>query len=628
MTFKELLLGRRRATSESDEVRIDAVRGVPFLGLDAIASAAYGPEAALTILVPAGAAGLGYIGPVTATILILLVILYLSYRETIAAYPNGGGSYIVAKENLGTTAGLCAAAALILDYILNVAVGISAGVGALVSAVPSLHPHTLSLCLAILLLITLMNLRGVRESAVAFAIPTYAFIGTFGVVLALGLFKALQAGGHPTPVVPPAPLPAATAAAGLWVLLRSFASGCTAMTGVEAVSNGVPVFKEPSVVRAHRTLTAIVVVLGCCLAGIAFLARAYHVGAMDQERPGYQSVISALVAAIAGRGPFYYVTIGSLLAVLCLSANTSFADFPRLCRIVAGDGFLPRAFANVGRRLVFSIGIVVLAALSAILLIIFRGITDRLIPLFAVGAFAAFTFSQAGMVVHWRRLGTRRYSHHLALNALGAVTTTVALVVIIAAKFTSGAWITFVLVPALILLFRGVHRHYVRVEEQLARRTEIELDEIAPPTLVLPVSDWDNPTEKALRFALALSRDVTALHVYVDPGRGEPLRDAWRRFVEEPMQRAGLVPTPLVSINSPYRLLFRPLSEYLDTLRRTRSGMIGVILPTLIEGRWWQYLMHMQRANLLRLLLLLKGHQQVAVISVPWYLDRRRNGER
>ena len=605
-------------------MRIDAVRGVPFLGLDAIGSAAYGPEAALTILIPAGAAGLGHIEPLTGVILALLVILYLSYRQTIAAYPNGGGSYIVAKENLGTMAGLCAAAALILDYVLNVAVGISAGVGALVSAIPELHPYILPLALGILVLITLINLRGVRESAVTFAVPTYLFVVSFGVVLAVGVYKTVSAGGKPEPIVAPASLAATTTAVGLWLLLRAFASGCTAMTGVEAVSNGVPVFKDPNVVRAKHTLTAIVVILGCCLAGIAFLARAYHVGAMDQEKPGYQSVISALVAAIVGRGWMYYVTIGSLLAVLCLSANTSFADFPRLCRIVAGDGFLPRGFASVGRRLVFSIGIGVLATLSGFLLIIFGGITDRLIPLFAVGAFGAFTFSQAGMVVHWRRLGARKHLHHLVLNAVGAVVTTIALLVIIAAKFTSGAWITLVLIPLLIALFRLVHRHYEKVELQIARKRELELDRIEPPAFVLPVRAWDNPTEKALRFALALSEDVTAMHVFSEAQEKETLRDLWERYVEEPLRREGRPPVPLVSINSPYRLILKPLSEQLDRMRKRRTGTIAVILPSLVEGKWWQYLMHMNRANALRLMLVLKGHQHVVVITVPWYLERRR----
>ncbi|HEX8173165.1 MAG TPA: APC family permease [Thermoanaerobaculia bacterium] len=623
MSFVRALLGRRLANWESEEVKIGAARGVPVLGLDALASAAYGPEAALAILIPIGAAGLGAIGPITVVVLIVLGILYISYRQTIAAYPNGGGSYIVAKENLGTGAGLCAAAALILDYILNAAVGISAGVGALVSAFPSLHAHTLALCLGILLLIAIVNLRGVRESGAAFGIPTYLFVVMMTLVLALGVIKALT--GRAIPVVAPHPLPAAATTATLWLLLRSFASGCTAMTGVEAVSNGVPIFRDPAVKHAQRTLTAIVVILGAFLGGIAWLAHVYRVGAMKQELAGYQSVLSSLTAAIVGRGPIYYVTIGSLLCVLCLSANTSFAGFPRLCRMIAEDDFMPHAFANVGRRLVYSSGIIVLTTLAAILLIVFGGITEHLIPLFAVGAFGAFTFSQAGMVVHWRRLGARRHWHVLAINAVGAATTAVALIVIIVAKFRDGAWIPIVLIPALLMLFYAVRRHYMTVERQTARADALDLDGgTAATTVVIPVKSWDKLTEKALRFALTISRDITAVHVHADDSPADALRETWAHCVEAPLARAGLPDVPLVCINSPYRRLFTPLLRYLDQLRKERPGMIAVILPDLVEARWYEYLLHTQRANVLRSLLLLKGNQRVVVISVPWYLDRRR----
>ncbi len=403
MSLAGLILGRPLASHEQDQVKIGVVAGVPAMGLDGLTSSAYGPEAALTILLPLGAAGLSYIGPITLVILALLAMLYFSYRQTIAAYPVNGGSYTVAKENLGTWAGLLAAAALMIDYILNVAVGISAGVAALVSAAPTLHKYTLPLCLVVLVLITLVNLRGTGEAGLAFAIPTYLFIATLGMVLVLGLTKTFSAAGHPQPVVAPPVIPASVEAFSLWIVLRSFASGCTAMTGVEAVSNGVSAFREPTIKNAHRTLTFIVVVLALLLGGIACLSRAYHIGAMPQDQPGYQSVLSQLTGAVVGRGWLYYVTIGSVLATLCLSANTSFVDFPRLSRLIAQDDFLPRPFAIVGRRLVYSIGIVFLAAAAALLLIVFRGITDRLIPLFAVGAFLAFSLSQAGMVFHWHR---------------------------------------------------------------------------------------------------------------------------------------------------------------------------------------------------------------------------------
>jgi amino acid transporter len=420
MPLADLIFGRPLATSEEEQQRVGVLAGIPMLGLDALGSAAYGPEAALTLLIPLGLAGTGYIGPITGLIVALLAVVYFSYRQTISAYPHGGGSYTVAKENLGTPAGLLAAAALMLDYVLVVAVGISAGVGALVSAAPALQPYTLWLCLAILALITIVNLRGVRESGLAFMAPTYLFVISLLAVLGLGVIKALAAGGRPTPVAAPPPMPSAAAAASVWVLMRAFASGCTAMTGVEAVSNGVGAFREPSVVYARRTLTAIIALLAVMLVGIAYLCHAYGIGATEPGQAGYQSVLSLLVAAVVGRGVFYYITIGSVLAVLALSANTGFADFPRLCRVIAQDGFLPNAFAHRGRRLVYSHGILVLAFLSGVLLVDFRGITDSLIPLFAVGAFLAFTLSQAGMVAHWRKVGGPGSGRSMAINAAGA----------------------------------------------------------------------------------------------------------------------------------------------------------------------------------------------------------------
>src|SRR3954467_10973684 len=473
MSFLRLLLGRRLATHEQSERKIGVVSGVPALGLDGLASSAYGPEALLAILIPVGAAGLYYVGPLIGVILALLAVLYLSYRQTIGAYPTGGGSYTVARENLGTTPGLLAAAALMIDYVLNVAVAISAGIAALVSAFPALHDYMLLLCLAVLVVIALVNLRGTLEASVAFAFPTYIFVGSFAGVMGIGVFKAVTSGFSPHPVQPPPALPPATHVVTAWLLMHAFASGCTAMTGVEAVSNGITAFREPAVNNARRTLTAIVLILAVFLGGEALLCRAYHVGAMDQEQPGYQSVLSQLVAAVVGRGALYYVSIGSLLAVLCLSANTSFVGFPRLCRLIAQDRFLPHAFTIVGRRLVYSIGIVFLTATAGLLLVVFRGITDRLIPLFAIGAFLAFTLSQAGMVIHWRRhvrecpQDAHRSHVRLWVNGLGAVATGASLVVILVAKFRQGAWITIIAMPVLLALFKLVKRHYLRVARQI-----------------------------------------------------------------------------------------------------------------------------------------------------------------
>ena len=352
-SLRDLLFGSPLASDQEGEQRVGFVVGIPMLGLDALSSAAYGPEAAMTLLIPLGALSVHFVGPITAIIVLLLLIVYFSYLQTIGAYPGGGGSYTVASRNLGAFPGQLAAAALLLDYVLVVAVGISAGIGALVSAVPSLQPHTLLLCLAVLALIATVNLRGVRESGLAFVVPTYLFVACLGAVLAIGLVKTWLSGGHPAPVVAPPVLPAATSAASVWLLLRAFASGCTAMTGVEAVSNGITAFREPAVKNARRALTGIIGVLVVLLAGIAYLASAYHIGATEPGVAGYQSVLSLLVAAVAGRGWFYYVTMAGILAVLALSANTGFADFPRLCTLLAREGYLPRIFASRGRRLVY-----------------------------------------------------------------------------------------------------------------------------------------------------------------------------------------------------------------------------------------------------------------------------------
>jgi amino acid transporter len=384
MSLLSWVLGRRLANQEFERRKINAIEGVPAMGLDGLGSSSYGPEAALTFLIPLGALGLAYIWSVMLPILVLLIILYVSYRQTIRAYPSNGGAYTVAKENLGTYPSLLAAAALLIDYVLNVAVGISAGVGALISALPIFQPYILELCLGILAIITLANLRGTGEASRAWAVPTYIFVASFFLILGIGVYRTILSGGNPEPIVAPPALPEATETIGLWLLLRSFSAGCTAMTGVEAVSNGVSAFREPVVKRAHHTLGAICAILGVLLAGIAYLAPAYSIGAMDQTQPGYQSVLSQLASAIAGRGTLYYIAIGSALCILCLSANTSFVDFPRVGRLVAADDFLPRAFATVGRRLVFSVGIIFLAVSAGLLLFVFGGITDRLIPLFAI----------------------------------------------------------------------------------------------------------------------------------------------------------------------------------------------------------------------------------------------------
>lgn len=623
MAVIDAVLGRRLATKEKQKEKIGVLAGVPVLGLDALASAAYGPEAALAILLPLGAAGLIYMPWIVLAIIVLMTAVYFSYRQTIAAYPNGGGAYVVAKQNLGTRAGLVAAASLMLDYTLNVAVAISAGIAALVSAAPALQPYILPLCLLTLLIITVVNLRGVRESGFIFAIPTYLFVFALFGVIAFGVVKFVVTGGHPQPVVPPPQVPAATMTASAWILLRSFASGCTAMTGVEAVSNGVPLFGSPSVKRAQGTLTLIVSILGVLLAGIAYLSAIYHVGAMDQEKPGYQSIISQVTGAIAGRGVFYYVTIGSVLAVLALSANTSFAGFPRLCRLVAEDEFLPAVFANLGRRLVYSLGISILAVLAAVILIGFGGITDKLIPLFAVGAFSAFTLSQTGMVVHWRRSRIRKHRRiKITANALGALGTAVALVIIIVTKFTQGAWVTLVLVPAALIVFRGVNRHYRRVSREVERPIELQVWQRRPLTAVVPIDGWNVVAERGIRFALRLTDDVIALHI-TSKSDDKRLRKKWQACVEQPLKKIGAKAFPCLEIvHSPFRQIHQPILDYVNELKENRpDNLIVIVIPELVQPRWWEYLLHNHRATGLKALLYMSGDDRTIVVNRPWYLS-------
>jgi len=500
-------------------------------------------------------------------------------------------------------------------------VGISAGVGALVSAVPSLQPHTLLMCLVILLLMTIINLRGVRETGAVFIFPTYLFVGSLFITLALGLVKSLAAGGHPAPVIAPPTLHLPTAAAGAWLLLKAFSSGCTAMTGVEAVSNGVRAFREPAVKSAQRTLTAVIVILIVLLAGIAFLVRAYHIGATAPGEAGYQSVLSQLTAAVAGRGVFYYITIGSVLLVLALSANTAFADFPRLCRAVAEDGYLPNGFVTRGRRLVYSQGIYVLAVLCALLLILFGGITDRLIPLFAVGAFLAFTLSQAGMVAHWRRAGGKGSRGSMFVNGLGAVTTGTTVAVVTIAKFAAGAWVTTLLIPAMVILMISVRRHYDHVEAETANPKPLDLTDLRAPLVVVPILYWNKIAQKALRFALKLSPEVQALHIKCEKDAGDFYK-TWKRFVEEPAKQAGLVAPHLVVWKSPYRFVLSPIVDYVLELERNNPDrQIAVLIPELVEWHWFHYFLHNQRAEWLKARLLLKGNQRIIVIIVPWYLS-------
>ena len=621
MALLDFILGRPLASGEDQQERIGSFAGVSVFGLDALSSAAYGPEAALTILIPLGLAGVGLGIPITVAVSAILVIVYFSYRQTIAAYPQGAGSYTVAKQNLGKHAGLGAAVALMVDYTLNVAVGISAGIGALVSAFPALQPQTLVLCLTVLALLAFMNLRGLREAGLAFMPPTYLFIGCLMLVCLIGIVKTILSGGHPQPLAKlPSPPPSQTTIS-LWLFLKAFAAGCTAMTGVEAVSNGVSVFKEPAVQSARLTLTFIVAILIILLLGIAYLVSAYQITATEPGSPNYQSILSLVTAAVAGRGAFYYVTMVAVLLVLCLSANTSFADFPRVCRTVSIDGFLPSSFGIRGRRLVYTQGIVLLTALAGILLFIFNGVTDRLIPLFAVGAFLAFTLSQAGMVMHWLKSREPNAYVSAIINAVGAFATGVTLLIVIVTKFAEGAWIVLIVVPLLFLIMQAIEWHYRDVAEEIAISGPISLREPSPLIAVVPLDHLNSVSARALQTAFTVTKKVHVVHIEHEDS-DEDFAGDWNKYVKPAINQSRLPAPEVIVLKSPYRKVVAPTLDYIWSLERENpDNSIVVLIPQLVESHWYYSFLHNQRAAILRTVLLLKGRNRILIMNVPWHLN-------
>jgi amino acid transporter len=622
MNILDLLVGKPLANSEERAEQIGPGEGIPIFGLDALSSAAYGPEAALTLLIPLGVLGVRYIVPVSVAIITLLIIVHFSYRQTIAAYPGGGGSYTVARFNLGARPSLLAAAALMTDYILTAAVGISAGVGALISAVPSLQPHTLRLCLGILIFVTIVNLRGVREAGLVFMLPTYLFVGTLLAVICVGTIRVVMSGGHPAAVLSPHQAPPVTGAVTYWLLLKVFASGCTALTGVEAVSNGVKAFREPAVKNAQKSLAIIIMLLAMLLAGISYLVKAYGIVATEPGTRGYQSVLSMLTAAVFGKGVFYYVTSASILLVLSLSANTAFADFPRLCRAVAQNNYLPHAFRFRGRRLVYTYGIMTLAVLTTLLLIFFDGVTDKLIPLFAVGAFLAFTLSQAGMVVHWFKKRGAHWRKSAVVNGLGAIVTGITVCVVMFAKFKEGAWITLLFIPLVVLLFGYVRRHYHSVRLRTVCLEPVTAKYTEPPIGVIAIDRWNSISKQAVEFALRLTPEIVGVHVDSEQG-SELLRMEWQRYVESAFKKAELPAPKLVILPSPYRFIIIPIVQsILELSKKQPKRRIIVVIPELVEGAWYEYFLHNQRGRLLEWMLLVNGNERIFTVSAPYYLRR------
>jgi amino acid transporter len=630
MKFFDVLFGKPLASNEAHAEHIGVAAGIPIFGLDGLTSAAYGPEAAMALLIPLGLYGVQhYLLPIFGFILSLLTILYFSYRQTIEAYPNGGGSFTVASENLGDRAGLFAAAALMIDYILTAAVGISAGVTALVSAFsdtkfgPTLHHYQLAMCLLILLGIAIVNMRGVKETGAVFMLPTFLFVGTLLITIGVGVYHAVIAHGHPLALSAPPPADMSKMETLshwmlVFLLLKAFSNGCAAMTGVEAVSNGVTAFKEPRSANANRTLTVIIGILIILLFGLSYVARSYGVTAMDSDAHNYQSVLSIEVAAVFGRGWFYFLTMGG--AALSFSANTAFADFPRMARAIAMKDYLPHVFILKGRRLLFSHGIYALTGFTALILMIFNGVTDALIPLYAIGAFLAFTLSQAGMVKHWHKTTDAPHRHvKMFINGLGAVATGISLMIILVTKFIHGAWVTALLVPFLIWVMYSVKRHYTRVHLETEDPTPLRLTGLEAPIVVIPMARWDKITEKAMRFGMLMSPVVKVIHV--DSDDADALGAVWESMVLKPVREHGMAEPELVTVTSTFRTILSPLMDYVLKLEDENPGRkIAVLLPELVVKHWWENLLHNQRVQLLKLLLLLKGNQRIVVVNIPWYL--------
>jgi amino acid transporter len=610
-SLKQLLVGKPIPSHLAHHERLSKVTGLAVLSSDPLSSVAYATEETVRTLVLAGAGALALSIPIGAVIATLLIIVALSYRQTIHAYPSGGGAYIVAKDNLGVYPGLVAGGALLVDYVMTVAVSVAAGVAALISAFPRLQSDRVALSLGFIAVIAVGNLRGLRESGRIFAVPTYFFMASLLTLLAAGAFRFVT--GGITPVEPAGtPTPSGVTALTTFLVLRAFANGCTAMTGVEAVSNGVPAFKPPEAKNAAATLSIMAFLCVTLFMGVTLLAHAYRVVPLEESAAGYETVVSQLARGVfGGRGALYYGVQAATMLILVLAANTAFQDFPRLASILARDRYLPRQFMNQGDRLAFSNGIVVLALLAGILIMVFGGDTHSLIPLYMVGVFISFSLSQGGMVVHWRREGGPRWRRHALLNLVGAVLTSVVLVVVGLTKFQEGAWLIVVLIPLLVLWFRSIHKHYMHVGAQLT------LSGWAPEprrfnTVLVPIGGVHRAVVTAAQYAKTISPDVRAVYVDVDPRVTEEIRKQWTQWGQG---------VPLVVLESPYRSLMEPLLEYIEQVDDERpDDFVTILLPEFVPARWWHHLLHNQRALLIKGALLFRPN--IVVTSVPYHLKK------
>ena len=598
--LKRLLVGAPMPLAQARHERLTKTIALAVFSSDALSSVAYSTEEILLILVLAGTAAAHLTNPIALAIAGLLVVVAISYQQTIHAYPSGGGSYIVARANLGPTPGLVAAAALLIDYVLTVSVSVAAGVAAITSAFPPLLGYRVALGVFFVIAIAAANLRGVRESGRVFAAPTYLFIVSFVIMVAVGLYRWLWGS---LPVLPPH-AEAATTTLTWFLVLRAFSAGCTALTGIEAISNGVPAFRPPEARNAAITMGWMAFILGALFLGITVLASALNVAPVDNE-----TVVSQIARALFGDGLFYYLIQASTMLILVLAANTSFADFPRLASLLSRDRYAPRQFRTVGDRLVFSNGIVILAVLAAALIVVFRAETHALIPLYAVGVFISFTLSQAGMVRHWLVDHGSGWQWRLLINGTGAVVTAAVTLVIAVTKFTHGAWIVVLLIPVMVMGFRAVRRHYDAVA------VELSLEHLAdePPvqnTVLVLVGDLHLGVVKALRYAQSLSSSPKAVFVELDPSFTPRLEERWTK---------GGCGVPLVVLASPYRSMLGPLLDYIDLIRRqSATSVVTVVIPEFVPRRWWQHLLHNQTALLVKGALLFR--RGVVVVDVPFHL--------
>jgi amino acid transporter len=603
MSIKKFLIGTPIQTVKEKHERLTKAMGLAVFSSDPLSSVAYGTEEILFALVAGGAAFLNYLVPIAVVIVILVAVVSTSYFQTIHAYSSGGGAYIVAKENLGTYPGLVAGAALLIDYVLTVTVSVAAGIAAITSAFPDLRNHAVALCLFAILFIALMNLRGVRESGRIFSIPVYLFIGSLLLLISASLAKSLS-----IPQLQYEGLKDKTSNIfPMFIVLKAFASGCATLTGIEAISNGVRAFKAPEAKNAGTTLLWMAFTLGILTIGIAYFAHYYAILPNKNE-----TVLSQLARAVFSKGIIYYIIQFTTALVLILAANTSFADFPRLSSIMATDRFLPRQLSTRGDKLVFSNGILILGFISALLLVLFRGDTHSLIPLYAVGVFTAFTLSQAGMVKHWRKDKGKGWFKSAVINGIGTIVTGIVLIIIAVEKFEHGAWIVLIAIPTLVILTKNIHQHYLSMAEQLSLKCVTHAKEYEHHSVIVPISGMQQAAISAIEYAKAISEDVTAIYVCIDPVETQKLKTKWDE---------SCMGSSLVILDSPYRSIIEPITDYIDEVRnRFKDGIITVVLPEFVPSKWWHHLLHNQTALFIKGVLLFK--KGVVSTSVPFHLGK------